>query len=76
LAEIASLLKRRSAGKRHAFDSPAGKNQLGYVLSGLVAMTIEGMARRVKAAAALQVTSLEPDHGTLARAIDRATGQH
>ena len=76
MTEIAGLLERLSAGKRQAFDSLARKNPLRDFLHALVASTIEGMARRVKAAATAQITSLEPYDGSLARAIDRATGQH
>jgi hypothetical protein len=74
--EIQRLLERLSAGKRQAFDSLAGKNLLGDVFHEPIAITIEGMARRVKAALTLQITSLEPYDGSLSRAIDRATGQH
>ena len=76
MEEVARLLERLSAGKRQAFDSLAGKNPLGDFFHALIAITIEGMARWVKAAAKVQITSLEPYNGSLARAIDRATGQH
>jgi hypothetical protein len=76
MTEIARLLERLSAGKRQAFDSLAGKNPLGDFFHALIAITIEGMARWVKAAATVQITSLKPYEGPLARAIDRATGQH
>ena len=73
--EIVRLLKWLSAGTRHALDSLAVKNPLRDFFEGFVVITIEGVARRVKTAAATQVASLEPYDGSLARAIDRATGQ-
>ena len=76
MTEVARLLERLSAGNRQAFDSLAGKNPLGDFFHALIAITIEEMARWVKAAATVQITSLEPYHGSLARAIDRTTGQH
>jgi hypothetical protein len=74
--EIARLLKRLSAGKRHAFDSLAGKDPLGDFLHGLFAIRIKSMARWVKATAATQITSLEPYHCSVSRAVDRAQRQH
>jgi hypothetical protein len=76
MTKIARLLERLSAGKRQVFDSLAGKNPLGDFFHTLIAVTIEGMARWVKAAATVQITSLAPYDGSLTRAIDRATGQH
>ncbi len=74
--EIVSLLERLSTGKRHAFDSIAGENPLADFFHQLVAIVIERMARRVKAAPAPQITSLEPDNGSLSWAINGTTGQH
>ncbi len=51
ISEVARLLERFFAGKRQAFDSLAGKNPLGDFFHALIAITIEGMARWVKAAA-------------------------
>jgi hypothetical protein len=76
MTEIARLLERLSAGKRHAFDSLARENRLGDFFHALIASTIEEMTRWVKAAATVQIASLEPYDRSLARAIDRATGQH
>ena len=73
--EIVSLLERLSTGKRHAFDSIAGEDPLADFFHQLVAITIERMARRVKTAAAPQITSLEPDNRPLSGAINGATGQ-
>ena len=75
MTEVARLLERLSAGKRHTFDSLARKYPLGDFFHALIAITIEGMARWVKAAATVQITSLEPYDGSLARAIDRTTGK-
>jgi hypothetical protein len=76
MTEVARLLERLSAGKRQAFDSLAGKNPLGDFFHALIMITIERMARWVEAAETVQITSLEPYDGSLARAIDCATGQH
>src|SRR4029453_6748339 len=65
LTEIARLLERLAAGKRQAFDSLAGKSPLGDFFHALIAITIERMARWVKAASTVQVTSLEPYDGSL-----------